>query len=200
MLWRRTERTESSASEHELLRLLRDGNEESMATIYRRHGDLVFRFSMRMVQDESIAEEITQEVFLTLLNEVQRFDETRSALSTWLCGIARRLVWKHLRARQRDRPMPPDDQLHNVEGVEEDPCELLTRKEALLALERGIEALPTEFSEVVILCELEEMKYEDAAVVLGVPIGTVRSRLHRAKRRLARLLVGETARTNEDGK
>ena len=67
-----------------------------MAALYRRHGGLVYRFTLRMSRNDAIAEEITQEVFLALLTQIDRFDAQRGSLSTWLCGIARHQLWKHL--------------------------------------------------------------------------------------------------------
>jgi RNA polymerase sigma-70 factor (ECF subfamily) len=177
-------------SEAELFRALATGDGAAMAALYQLHGGLIYRFSLRMSHDESIAEEVTQEVFLALLKQADRFDPRQAALSTWLCGIARRLVWKHLERRQR---MGPLDESSEIESPEDDPGVLLIRKEAVLAVQRGLDELPIDLRAVIILCEFEEMKYEDAAVVLAVPVGTVRSRLHRAKNRLALLLCEDPA-------
>ena len=192
MFWGREHRTtngDSGPSDQDLLRVLRDeGSEEAMAQLYRRHGGLVYRFSLRLIQDESIAEEVTQDVFLALLGHADRFDPERGSMATWLCGIARRLVWKQLRFRQRDLASPPEEELDEIASTEDDPFVTMSRKQAVLAVERGIGELPAALREVIVLCELEEMNYQDAASVLGVPVGTVRSRLHRAKHRLALLL------------
>ena len=75
-----------------------------------------------------------------------------------------------------------------VESLDDDPSVVLSRKEAVATVRRGLDELPPHMKEVIVLCEFEEMTYEDAAVVLNVPIGTVRSRLHRAKAGLAQLL------------
>src|ERR1700722_8051324 len=72
------------------------GSGEAMAMLYRRHGGLVYRFTLRMSRDEAIADEVTQEVFLALLRRLDRVDAEKAALPTWLCGIARRQLWKHL--------------------------------------------------------------------------------------------------------
>ncbi|QOY86909.1 RNA polymerase sigma factor [Paludibaculum fermentans] len=200
MIWRRArKRADESTSECDLLDSLHTGSEEAMGELYRRHGGLVYRFSLRLVQDESLAEEITQEVFLALLNQAHDFDSERASLSTWLCGIARRQAWKQLRAQHRHAAMPSGEELENIESLDEDPSEILTRREATQAVERGIETLPVELREVIVLCELEEMKYEDAAKVLGIPVGTVRSRLHRAKHRLAALLKVGLVQKREEG-
>jgi RNA polymerase sigma-70 factor (ECF subfamily) len=163
------------------------GSGDAMASLYRRHGGLVYRFTLRMAQDTAIAEEVTQEVFLALLNQLDRFDATRAALPTWLCAIARRQLWKHLDRNDHlfwvDTDDPPES-----ESLDDSPITLLLRQEAITTLWRGLAELPLPLREVLVLCELEEMSYEQTAAVLAVPIGTVRSRLHRAKARLASLL------------
>jgi RNA polymerase sigma-70 factor, ECF subfamily len=178
-------------SDMDLYRAAGRGSEDAMAALYRRHGSLVYRFSLRMCQDAWAAEEVTQEVFLALLRQPDRFDPERAALSTWLCGIARRQVWKYLERNRRslgvDVDVDSEDGL-DVESTDDDPSVVLSRKEAVATVRQGLDELPPHMKEVIVLCEFEEMTYEDAAVVLNVPIGTVRSRLHRAKAGLAQLL------------
>lgn len=167
-----------------------------MAEIYRRHGGTVYRYSLRLLQDEAGAEEVTQEVFLALLKEAGRFDPARGALGTWLCGIARRLVWKQLHHRARYLPMD-EAAAEEVECPVEDPAELFDQKEALHWMEQQLALLPAELREVIVLCDLEEMPYEQVAGIMGVPIGTVRSRRHRAVRRMAAALKGERCASHE---
>lgn len=195
----RRRRLDGELSDEQLHRAALAGSEEAMAALYSRHGGLVYRFTLRMSRDAAVAEEITQEVFLALLTQIGQFDAARGALSTWLCGIARRRLWRVLQRSQADVLFDLDE-----EGAAELPCpsdgpaELLLRQEAVAAVRAGMDELPTVLREVVILCALEEMSYEQAAQVLAVPVGTVRSRLHRAKARLAGLLRGEIA--NAEGK
>jgi RNA polymerase sigma-70 factor (ECF subfamily) len=165
-----------------------------MATLYRRHGGLVYRFTLQMSRNEAVAEEITQEVFLALLTQMDRFDAGRGTLSTWLCGIARRQLWRHLeRSGAADRFDMDEESATEVICASDGPVELLLRREAVDAVRAGLEQLPLVLREALILCALEEMSYEEAAQVLAVPVGTVRSRLHRAKARLAGLLRAEMA-------
>jgi RNA polymerase sigma-70 factor (ECF subfamily) len=169
------------------------GSGEAIAALYNRHGGLVYRFTLRMSGNVSIAEEITQEVFLALLTQIDRFDAARGSLSTWLCGIARRKLWKHLE-RNNDTLFDFDeDNAAELPCTNDGPAELLLRQEAVAAVRAGMDELPLPLREVVILCALEEMSYEQVANILAVPVGTVRSRLHRAKARLANLLRTEMA-------
>jgi RNA polymerase sigma-70 factor, ECF subfamily len=188
----------NSESDTDLYRAVAQGSGEAMATIYQRHGPLIYRFSLRISQDQSIAEEVTQDVFLALLRQSDRFDPARAALSTWLCGIARRLVWKQLERRQRHLLIDLPEESGEAESLEGDPDVTLSRNEAVAAVQRGLDTLPVQLKEVIVLCEFEEMKYEDAALVLGVPVGTIRSRLHRAKARLALALGGAAMNTSKE--
>jgi RNA polymerase sigma-70 factor, ECF subfamily len=188
----------NSESDTDLYRAVAQGSGEAMATIYQRHGPLIYRFSLRISQDQSIAEEVTQDVFLALLRQSDRFDPARAALSTWLCGIARRLVWKQLERRQRHLLIDLPEESGEAESLEGDPDVTLSRNEAVAAVQRGLDTLPVQLKEVIVLCEFEEMKYEDAALVVGVPVGTIRSRLHRAKARLALALGGAAMNTSKE--
>jgi RNA polymerase sigma-70 factor (ECF subfamily) len=179
-----------AASDADLLSSVARGNRDAVATLYDRHGALIYRYSLRMSGDVSIAEEVTQEVFLAMLRQANQFDPRRGLLSTWLCAIARRLVWKQLRNRQRLVPLDIDDGPEQSTSMADNPDLLLTRKQAVELVRKGMDALPLQMKEVIILCEFEEMTYDDAAVVLDVPVGTVRSRLHRARARLAQVLEG----------
>lgn len=191
-------RVRDTSSDEELHRASRAGNEDALAALYLRHGPLIYRFSLSMCQDASLAEEVTQEVFLALLIQGGGYEASRAALSTWLCGIARRQVWKHLEKRRRALPvelmdLDADDEPREAESSEDDPAVTLTRKETLAAVRNGVDALPAHLKEVIVLCEFEEMTYEEAASVIAVPVGTIRSRLFRAKARLKSLLTGEPA-------
>jgi RNA polymerase sigma-70 factor (ECF subfamily) len=189
-------RLDDELSDDELHRAALGGSGEAMATLYRRHGGLVYRFTLQMSRNDAVAEEITQEVFLALLTRMDRFDAGRGTLSTWLCGIARRQLWKYLkRSGAADRFDFDEESATQVICPSDGPSELLLRREAVDAVRAGLELLPLVLREALILCALEEMSYEEAAQVLAVPVGTVRSRLHRAKARLAGLLRAEMANT-----
>lgn len=179
-------------SDPELLTAAQQGSSEAFAVLYRRHGPLIYRFTLRLSRDSAIAEEITQEVFLALLRDTTRYDANRgAALSTWLCGIARRQLWRHLERTQRFVPIESidsNDEPFDPPSTDEGPAELLSRAEAVAALREGLDSLPIILKEVVILCEFEELAYHQVALILDIPIGTVRSRLHRARARLATLL------------
>lgn len=166
------------------------GSQEAFSVLYRRYGALIYRFALRVSQDASIAEEVTQEVFLALLKNPDQFDPSLGKLTTWLCAIAQRLTWKHLERTGRFECI---NEVEEAQSSADDPHVALSRKEAVAAVRQGLDSLPEQLRQVIVLCEFEEMSYEEVAFILDVPIGTVRSRLHRAKARLAKVLAGVPA-------
>lgn len=171
-------------SDQELLRLTQAGNEEAFTALYRRLQGPIYRFALQMSGSESVAEDVTQEVFLAVIGGAAGFEAARGALAAYLFGIARNHVRRHL---ERNRLLVPfaeetEDDASLLEPLvaPDDPLGDLTRREGLVALRRAILALPFHYREAVALCDLEEVSYAEAAEVLGCAVGTIRSRLHRA--------------------
>ena len=174
---------DSTETDDELLFRLRSGDEAAFVMLYRRRQGAIYRFAMHMSGSATAAEDITQEVFLSLLRQGCGFDPERGTLSGYLFGIARKLVLRTLERSRADVALENEaDDVPSPElAVIDDPLIDLTRREGIEALRRAVLALPRRYREVVLLCDLEELDYADAAVVLGCPIGTVRSRMHRAR-------------------
>lgn len=170
-------------TDDELLIRIHSGDEHAFVSLYRRRQAAIYRFSLHMSGLETVAEDITQEVFLTLLREGSGYEPERGSLSGYLFGIARKLVLRHLERGRLDVALDGglDETALPALTVDDDPLRDLTHREGLEALHRAVLALPRRYREVVVLCDLEEMDYADAAAALGCPIGTVRSRLHRAR-------------------
>lgn len=173
----------SSQSDDELLSQLRNGDEQAFTTLYRRRQGAIYRFALHICGSAAAAEDIVQEVFLALLREECGFDPERGTLSGYLFGIARKLVLRNLERGRSSVSLESetDEALPRELAVIDDPLAGLTRHETIEALRRAVQALPRRYREVVVLCDLEELDYADAAVALGCPIGTVRSRMHRAR-------------------
>ncbi len=175
--------TENPETDDELLDRIRSGDEPAFVSLYRRRQGAIYRFALHLCGSAVAAEDITQEVFLALIREGCGYDPSRGTLAGYLFGIARKLVLRFLARGRSDVALETDlDDFAVPElAVFDDPLVDLTRRESVDALWRAVLALPRRYREVVILCDLEELDYSDAAGALGCPVGTVRSRLHRAR-------------------
>lgn len=182
-------------SDSELLRLMLAGDEEAFTALYRRRQGGVYRFALRMSGSEALAEDVAQETFMVLMREGGNFDPARGSVAAYLYGIARNHV---LRAFERERALVPFDEEadevadapHENLVARPDPLGDLTRGEMVERLRLAVLALPRHYREALVLCELEEMSYAEAAAVLSCAVGTVRSRLHRARAMLADKMRG----------
>ncbi len=180
-----------------LLRMM-GGEEEAFTLLYRRKHPAIYRFALHMSGNAAVAEDVTQETFLVLIRDARRFDAVRGTLGGFLFGIARNHLRKRWEQDRRWTPMNSDlDAMApaphgngNGLSVQNDPA---ATNEATQRLREAIATLPENYREAVALCELEEMSYDEAAAVLGCPVGTVRSRLHRARALLAEKLRGAGA-------
>lgn len=166
--------------DEDLLRRSGLGDEEAFTALYLRRHPTIYRFALHMSGSAEIAEEVTQEVFLTLIREPGRFDPLRGSLQAFLFGVARNWVLRH---HSRDRMCIEMNEavLSEAQSGEPDLLTALTRDESLERIRRAVLALPAGYREVVVLCDLEEVSYADASEILGLPVGTIRSRLNRGR-------------------
>jgi RNA polymerase sigma-70 factor (ECF subfamily) len=176
----------SSLSDIELLNLARSGHDGAFVALYRKRQGKVYRFSMQMSGSRSIAEDVTQEVFLTLMREPDRYDPERGSLEAFLYGVARNLVLRRLGADRRYVAIDDSDEANALLDQDQncDPHSDMARAETIESVRRAILSLPEHYREVVVLCDLHEMSYTEASEALGCAMGTVRSRLHRARKML----------------
>lgn len=176
----------TTPSDSDLLRQMMDGDEDAFTQLFRRRQAGVYRFALQMSGSPTLAEDVTQEVFIVLMRDARRYDPDRGSLSAYLYGIARNHV---LRKLEQDRPYVPFiDRSADAEEItpqamiaEGDPLSELTRGETIQELRDLILSMPPRYREVVVLCDLHEMSYVEAAAVINCAVGTVRSRLHRAR-------------------
>ena len=154
--------------------------DDAFESAFGEHKDAVYRFAWRMSSSPVAAEDITQEVFLTLLRE-DRFDPTRGSLRGFLLGIARNLVRKRWRDEQRWDELD-DDQFVAA------PMEI-EQTEVGEIVGRAVQSLPPLQREAVILAEYEELPLADIARAVDADVGTVKSRLHRGRENLRRMLA-----------
>jgi RNA polymerase sigma-70 factor (ECF subfamily) len=165
------------------------GDEQAFSTVFHRYQGQVYRYLRQMSGSSSTAEDVTQEVFIALMETSDRFDASKGSLKVYLYGIARNLLRRHVRRQSMQREVDLDHVTEvalPVAGEGSDALADLERAEAIALLRRAIVALPPHYREVIVLCELHELSYEEAALIVDCPLGTIRSRLNRARRVLAR--------------
>jgi len=208
-----------------LLRRMVAGDEAAFTLLYRRKHPAIYRFALHMSGNAAMAEDVTQEVFMTLIRDAKRFDPARGTLGGFLFGVARNHLRRRWEQERNSVPLPESaDELDammarsspgrvggkngtsgygngnanghsngngmghangngNCAGVS---AYMLHRDdfaslENVTRVRQAIATLPENYREVVVLCELDELSYEEAAAALDCPVGTVRSRLHRAR-------------------
>ncbi len=181
-------------TDEQLLAQALAGEEEAFTALYRRRQGPIFRFALHMSGSTQIAEEVTQDVFLFLIQRGQDFDPQRGALAAYLFGVARNFV---RRALERNYPetmlsSPIEDEAASL-MIESDPTEGLVRHQTSTAVWKAVLSLPEHYREVVVLCDLQGMSYAEAADAVRCAIGTVRSRLHRAHDMLSKKLQHSAA-------
>ncbi len=175
-------------SDDELLRRALAGDEAAFAALYRRRQAGIYRYALQMCGSRIIAEDVTQEVFMALIRvERLNYDPSRGSLAAYLYGIARHHV---LRCLERDKSyVPLADEGEEADAPAAaaaitDNNDLLAdfaHKEMIKQLHAAIATLPAHYREALVLCDLHELSYAEAAAVIDCAIGTVRSRLHRAR-------------------
>lgn len=175
-----------SVTDAELLQRMQRGDGESFSILYQRHQQRVYRFATMVSGTEGVAADITQEVFMALIDN-HSFDPAQGELRAYLLGMARNLLRRHWRDAQRFETLAEEDDGPLGEALIDyvEPSALVCRAQQYGSLRAAILALPSYYREVMILCELEELEYQEAARILEVPIGTVRSRLNRARKALS---------------
>jgi RNA polymerase sigma-70 factor (ECF subfamily) len=160
------------------------GDLDAFATLYRRHQQRVYRFARAMTGSNDAAEDITQEVFVVLLTDAGRFDPARAAFTTYVYGIVRNLSRHRLR---RERPGPSvEDVMRDGRDidVDEDPSKRVEGAQLAGAVRRALLSLPSGYRELIVLCDLHDLSYEDAAAVVNASVPAVRSRLHKGRQLL----------------
>jgi RNA polymerase sigma-70 factor (ECF subfamily) len=172
-----------------LLALARQGDAVAFSRLFAGFERPLFRYAAHMCGRDA-ADDIVQDTFLAVLRGPGDYDPARGTVGNYLFGIARHFVLKRLSKRE-----VATFDLAEVDGVEADDQERstvlddLSRSETIQTVRAAIASLPAPYREIVVLCELQEMSYTDAAVIAHCPVGTVRSRLHRAKALLMKKLA-----------
>lgn len=188
--------TLTTPSDAELLRLMAAGDEQAFVTLYQAHQGAVYRFALLMSGAANVAEEVTQEVFLAMIQKPHRYDPARGALSAFLYGVARNQVLRLLK-RERGYVQLADESDEDSGATsfvaQDDPFGDCNRKEVINLVRQAVLSLPPRYREVIVLCDFQELSCADAAAVLDCPVGTVNSRLHRGHSLLLKKLRTRSA-------
>jgi RNA polymerase sigma-70 factor (ECF subfamily) len=187
--------SESPTDDVSLIEALAGGDAEAARELYRRHCHPILRFALAMTDSRAAAEDIVHDTFVELLQRPGNYDPGRGSLRAFLYGIARHRIARSVRAAAIAPPEwgPDEDAPGGLPAGK--PAELAAsavtpedqaeRSQDIERLRAAISALPLLYREVIAWCDLEEVPYATVADILDCPIGTVRSRLHRARGLLA---------------
>ncbi len=165
------------------------GDEKAFERIYKRYRDRVYGFAYRMVNTPAVAEDVTHEAFMVLIERPQQYDPERGSMLTFLCAVARNHIMHYFRESSRevgDSLEGKDvDHLDDECVFRADQLTQLLDEELAAEIGRAVESLPVLLREAIVLREFQELRYEEIAEVAGVSINTIKVRLHRARRALA---------------
>ena len=174
-----------STSDEVLIGRIANGDRLAMQVLYARHHVRVFRFVVRLVRNESTAEDLISEVFLDIWRQAGRF-EGRSSVSTWMLAIAR---FKALSALRRRPNEELDEDSHvAIEDGSDDPQVALEKKDKSALIRKCLEGLSAQLREIIDLVYYHDKSVEEVAQVVGIPENTVKTRMFYARKRLGELL------------
>lgn len=183
MLWPKRRNTE----ETDLMGRLAAGDRQALDLIYRAEAREVYRFALAMCGNPAWAADAVQDAFVQVAEKPQGYDSNQGPLRAYLCGIAR---YKLLaRWRESSGVDPIDDDFDIPHTHSQSPDAEISRSQDTQALWQAIARLPWVFREAVVLVDIQERTYIEAAQIAGVEINTLRTRLHRARKRLAQALA-----------
>jgi RNA polymerase sigma-70 factor, ECF subfamily len=173
------------------------GATEALAPLYRAHAAPVYRYALALCGNEAWAADVTQEAFVALAEKPGAFDATRGTLGAYLAGIARHALAARWREAARLDSLDDEGDEPAADAAEAagpgpvSPETLLVRAQDRQALWLALRRLPGAFREAVVLVDLQDRPYAEAAQIAGIEINTLRTRLHRGRLRLAALLGAE---------
>ena len=168
-----------------IIRTVLEGDTESFRLLVQRYQKPVIRMIANLINDRHICEDVAQEVFLAAYKKLPSFDPARSSFSTWLFTIARN---KSINAMKKRRIPSAGNPPENPDFSE--PVDSLIRDEFFIELDNAMKSLSPGHRRALVLAEFENLPYEQIAQIEGVRIGTIKSRINRAKHRLRSALDG----------
>lgn len=180
-----------SESDESLLARVGEGDERALAELHARYGSIVWDFVLSRVEDRGVAEEVNADVWLGCWRSARAFRHGSRVL-TWLLGIAKRQIY--VRVRRKCLPQVPLDEVTcDIASADPSPVDLVVSFEETASLLAALQELPDDLAEIVRLAWVYELSYPEIAQLVGVPVGTVKSRVFRARG----LLIGRLRRDDE---
>ena len=177
----------------ELLKRCLAGENRAWESLLTRHSRKIYNLCYRFTGRPSEAEELTQEIFIKVFQTLKTYDQAQGTFSTWLTRVARNHLVDHYRRTKRDRATSSLDeepgQLESQPSPGASPAEGVESREQREFLQQGLDKLSPDLREAVILRDLHDLDYDEIARVLGVPQGTVKSRIHRGRLAMRALLA-----------
>ena len=186
--------------DRDLVRRALDGDDLAFAEIVRRYERGLYNLAYRMVRDAELARDLTQEIFVRVHRALARYSPVYP-FPSWIYRVASNLCIDWIRRRKietvsLDAPLPGGDEdapPREIEGTSPDPSEELERRERTGMLAHALAKLPPSHRLVLLLRHQRELSYEEIAVSLDVPLGTVKARIHRAREALRQVLLKDHA-------
>jgi len=177
-----------STSDEVLIGRIANGDRLAMQVLYARHHVRVFRFVIRIVRDESTAEDLISDVFLDVWRQAGRF-QGRSSVSTWMLAVARFKALSALRRRPDEKF--DEDSTAGIEDGSDDPHTSLEKKDKSALIKRCLAGLSAQHREIIDLVYYHDKSVEEVAAIVGIPENTVKTRVFYARKRLSELLKAE---------
>ena len=174
-------------SDEALIEKIAAGNRLAMQVLFARHHVRVYRFVLRLVGNDAVAEDVTSEVFLSVWRQAHRF-QARSAVTTWILAISRYKALAELRHRTA---APIDEECEETSDPADDPEVAFQNKHRSEILQRCLTRLSREHREIIDLVYYHEKSVQEVAEILGIPGNTVKTRMFYARRKLSELLEAQ---------
>ncbi|MFZ6658061.1 RNA polymerase sigma factor [Undibacterium sp. TJN19] len=167
-----------------LLRQMRDGDVAAFQRLYQRHQGSIYRYALMRCGRPAMAADVVQDVFMGFLNKAYRYDAGLGSLQNFLFGVARNLLLKQDKHERRHQSLPGNNDEDGEEVLMSDvaePSDIVFTQQMTEHVRQAVAVLRPHYRDVVILYELQELSYAEIAVICDIDIGTVRSRLSRAR-------------------
>ncbi|MES2041315.1 MAG: RNA polymerase sigma factor [Pseudomonadota bacterium] len=175
---------DNQETDSSLLTQMRDGDVAAFQRLYQRHQGPIYRYALMRCGQSALAADVVQDVFMGLLSKSYRYDAGLGSLQNFLFGVTRNLLLKQDQAERRHQPLPgfgEEDGEEVLMSETTEPADVIFHQQMTEHVRQAVAVLRPHYRDVIILYELQELSYAEIAVICGIDIGTVRSRLSRAR-------------------